>query len=134
MVICLRNHKGGTHEPANTRRRLRRGCHLRSSLPGNVRMSRDEATARCRADDFRRKLVGLVGRSASKKYAIDPCELGGFVRVVNRLEGRTLWLRVRGRPSFRYVEPTLHASARLLATPDELRQLRREALTYYKED
>jgi hypothetical protein len=97
-------------------------------------MNRDEATARCRADDFRRKLVGLVGRSASKKYAIDPCELGGFVRVVNRLEGRTLWLRVRGRPSFRYVEPTLHASARLLATPDELRQLRREALTYYKED
>lgn len=96
-------------------------------------MMRDEATAHCRADDYRRKLVNLVGRAASRKYAIDPCELGGFVRVVNRLEGRTLWLRVHGRPVFRYVEPTTHASARMLATPDELRQLRREALTYDRE-
>lgn len=87
------------------------------------------AHGHCRADDYRRKLIGLVGRVASRRYALDPAELGGFCKLQNRDTGRVLWLRVKGRATLRYTEPTNYAVARMLCTPDELRQLRREALT-----
>lgn len=97
-------------------------------------MMRNERTARCRADDFRRKLVSVVGRAASPKYAIDPVELAGFVRCYNRKADQYLWLRVRGRAVFRYTEPSAYRQAYDAATPDELAQLRREALAYNSEE
>lgn len=97
-------------------------------------MMRNERTARCRADDFRRKLVSVVGRAASPKYAIDPVELAGFVRCYNRKSDQYLWLRVRGRAVFRYTEPSAYRQAYDAATPDELAQLRREALAYNSEE
>ena len=86
---------------------------------------------RCKADDYRRKLVGLVGRTASPHYAIDPAVLGGYVRILNRENNRYLWLRVRGRTRFAFVEPRAFRAAFDAVTPDEMRQLRREALTHY---
>ena len=89
------------------------------------------AEGRCRADDFRRKLIGLVGRTASPHYAIDPAVLGGYVRILNRENNRYLWMRVRGRTRFAFEEPRAFRMARNAVTSDELRQLRREALTHY---
>ena len=89
------------------------------------------AEGRCRADDFRRKLIGLVGRTASPHYAIDPAVLGGYVRILNRENNRFLWMRVRGRTRFAFDEPRAFRIAFEACTPDELRQLRRESLTHY---
>ena len=93
-------------------------------------MTRNECTARCRVDDYRRKLVGLFGRVAARKYAIDPVELAGFVRCYNRRSHRWVWLRVKGRATVRYTEPSAYRRAFDACTPDELRQLRHESLFY----
>ena len=119
-------YQGASNEHAH-RRRTRRNHHLRLYLPGDVPM----IDAHCRADDFRRKLVGLVGRASARHYAVDPCELAGFVQLLNRNTGRILWLRVKGRPVFRWTCPTAYAVARLACSPDDVRQLRNEALALH---
>lgn len=100
----------------------------------DVALTRNERNARCRADEYRRKLVSIVGRTASPRYVIHPVELAGYVRVLNIPSDITLWLRVRGRAAFRYTEPKAYRQALDACTPDELSQLWREALAYYPEE
>ena len=78
------------------------------------------------------ELYNLLGLFASLQTS--RVELAGFVRCYNRKADQYLWLRVRGRAVFRYVEPSAYRQAYDAATPDELAQLRREALAYNSEE
>ena len=84
------------HEPPNTRRRLRRRCHLRRHVPGDVRMTVEQALATVRAH-WRDDLPPSEALAIARKVLVDSLNHSGHMMTALRYNEIERWFDVATR-------------------------------------